>query len=452
MRLEELRNKKGWSQAALAAKLGVTREYLARLEGGQHDPPLSTVERLAKILGVRISNSWSERRRPMGEIEATPTRTNAPRGVFRHESGLWVVRFTCGGGHIHEERVGTVKSEAIQRHHERRGRSLSEPGWCPRPERDAARAAGVIFRAYAADYEAWARDAHRSFRNTQSELRRLTAHLGDRPLARITHGDVERFVRGLTEGPNAVTASTANRYRDRISGLYQRALRLGLVASNPAKGIRKAKEPGGRVVYLTFVEETAVRDELAPDLRRLFTFSLHTGLRWSEQAGLRWADVDMLAGAITIGRSKNGRTRRVPLNSTASSILVDLGAARTPHSDPEELVFLGAAYRTVSRAFVAPVGLAQAALRAAGKDAGRLEGYTWHGNRHTFASRLVMAGVDLLTVQTLGGWRTPAMVQRYAHLAPEYLARAVERLVAPRAAVELGRNLDGAGVVERVAP
>jgi transcriptional regulator with XRE-family HTH domain len=55
IRLRELRNKKGWSQATLAAKLGVTREYLARLEGGQHDPPLSTVERLAKILGVRIS-------------------------------------------------------------------------------------------------------------------------------------------------------------------------------------------------------------------------------------------------------------------------------------------------------------------------------------------------------------------------------------------------------------
>jgi transcriptional regulator with XRE-family HTH domain len=55
MRLKELRNKKGWSQATLAAKLGVTREYLARLEGGQHDPPLSTVEHLAKILGVRIS-------------------------------------------------------------------------------------------------------------------------------------------------------------------------------------------------------------------------------------------------------------------------------------------------------------------------------------------------------------------------------------------------------------
>jgi len=55
MLLKGLRNKRGWSQATLAAKLGVTREYLARLEGGQHDPPLSTVESLAKILGVRTS-------------------------------------------------------------------------------------------------------------------------------------------------------------------------------------------------------------------------------------------------------------------------------------------------------------------------------------------------------------------------------------------------------------
>ena len=55
VRLKRLRNEKGWSQATLARKLGVTREYLARLEAGLHDPPLSTVERLAKILGVRIS-------------------------------------------------------------------------------------------------------------------------------------------------------------------------------------------------------------------------------------------------------------------------------------------------------------------------------------------------------------------------------------------------------------
>jgi hypothetical protein len=55
--------------------------------------------------------------------------------------------------------------------------------------------------------------------------------------------------------------------------------------------------------------------------------------------------------------------------------------------------------------------------------------YIWHCNRHTFASRLVMAGVDLRTVAELRGHRTLQMVMRYAHLAPEHQASAVDCLV-----------------------
>ena len=55
-------------------------------------------------------------------------------------------------------------------------------------------------------------------------------------------------------------------------------------------------------------------------------------------------------------------------------------------------------------------------------------GVNFHILRHTFASRLVMNGVDLLTVKELGRWRTLAMVQRYAHLAPEAFAADYARL------------------------
>jgi len=53
---------------------------------------------------------------------------------------------------------------------------------------------------------------------------------------------------------------------------------------------------------------------------------------------------------------------------------------------------------------------------------------TLHTLRHTFASRLVMAGVDLLTVKALGGWNRLEMVERYSHLAPAHKRAAVERL------------------------
>ena len=246
---------------------------------------------------------------------------------------------------------------------------------------------------------------------------------------------MEHFLSSLREGERAVSPASVNRYRDLLSGLFKRALRLGLVASNPVTGIPKSKESGWRIVYRPpatpgrpAYEEEALREALPPDLRPLFTVSVHTGLRGSEEITLQWRDVDMLAGSIGVGRSKNGHSRRVPMNSVVRSVLLDVGANRKRPNDPTEPVFT-AAYRTVARVFARAVERAQATLRDAGRDASRLDGYTWHGNRHTFASRLVVAGADLLTVKELGGWRTLVMVQRYAHLAPDHLRAAVERLV-----------------------
>jgi len=78
----------------------------------------------------------------------------------------------------------------------------------------------------------------------------------------------------------------------------------------------------------------------------------------------------------------------------------------------------GSPYRSIRSAF-------QTACRRAG-----LTDVTPHALRHTFASRLVMAGVDLRTVQELGGWSSLELVQRYAHLSPGHKAEAVERISA----------------------
>lgn len=391
------------------------------------------------------------------EAWSTKKRDNAPRGVFRHASGVWAIRFTCGAGCLHKERVGVLKGDAVRAYHERRARAHDEPGWCPGVERqqkrDGARAerarerARMTFADYARDFMAWARVNHRSWTKDDSRLSRVLPVFGERKLDEITTADVERFLDGLTKGERAVSPATRNRYRDLLSGMFKRAIRLGRVATNPVRGIPKVKEPGGRVVYLTPEEEQVVRDALPPDLRPLFTVSVHTGFRWSEQARVRWADVDALTGIITVPLSKNGYARRVPMNSTVRSVLFDLGANRARPDDAEAPIFR-AAYRTTARALERAVQRSQEALREAGKDASRLDGYTWHGNRHTFASRLVMAGVDPLSVRELGGWRTLAMVQRYAHLAPGHLAEAVERIAATPMASEAERPRDVAGAAE----
>src|SRR5205807_6560591 len=84
----------------------------------------------------------------------------APRGVFRHRSGVWAARFFCGAGHRHQERVGTIKSEAIRVCYARRAQAHNEPTWCPRAERQQARAEEArqaTFRQYGAEYLVWAK-------------------------------------------------------------------------------------------------------------------------------------------------------------------------------------------------------------------------------------------------------------------------------------------------------
>jgi site-specific recombinase XerD len=117
--------------------------------------------------------------------------------------------------------------------------------------------------------------------------------------------------------------------------------------------------------------------------------------------------------------TKNGDSRTIPLNAVALGALHELRGGQTqPGTEP---VF--PSIRT-GDALQGSRGWFSTALEEA-----KIQDYTWHCNRHTFASRLVMAGVDLRTIAELLGHRTLQMVMRFAHLAPEHQASAVDRLV-----------------------
>jgi integrase len=373
---------------------------------------------------------------------------SAPRGIFRRRSGAWAIRFTCGAGHVHEEQVGRVKAEARDTHASRRLRARSEPGWCPALERhqaavNAAAAAArerarISFGTYATNtYLPYSKLAKRSWRTDESRIGWLVARLGNARLDEVTAQTLDGL---LAELRGDREPGTVNRYRDLLSAIFKRALRDGHVTANPVKEVGKLREPAGRIAYLLDAEEHAVLHALPQAFRPHFLFSIHTGLRYGEQMNLRWKDVDMLTGLVTVTRSKNGHARQVPMNSVVRSVLMDVAARRRRPNDPGEYVFDPRPVRSKSF-FDAAVDRGRSALRAAGADASRLEGYVWHSNRHTFASRLVMAGVDLRTLMELCGWRSLAMAQRYAHLAPGHKQAAVERLVR---ASELRINFDWA--------
>jgi len=124
--------------------------------------------------------------------------------------------------------------------------------------------------------------------------------------------------------------------------------------------------------------------------------------------------IDLGAGVIRLEDSKNGAGRFVRLNTRALAVLTalrdrDLGTGR---------VFV---LNKVPRWFTD-------AIKVAG-----LKDVTWHTLRHTFISRLMMAGVDVRTVMELAGHKSISMTMRYAHLAPGHSAKALEKLCEPSA-------------------
>jgi integrase len=159
---------------------------------------------------------------------------------------------------------------------------------------------------------------------------------------------------------------------------------------NPACSVKYFEEAPGRLRYLEPEESAALLQAAKEPLRSIIEVCINVGARLlSEALTLQWADVDLRRSQVTIlgAYAKNKRTRVVPLNKPAREALERLKATAKG-----EYVFAkrdGTPYHSIRTAF-------EHACKKAG-----LKDVTPHVLRHTFASRLVMAGVDLRTVQEL---------------------------------------------------
>ena len=377
------------------------------------------------------------------------------RGVFERDDAWWI-RLTCRQGHLHRERIGP-KSAAKDEYAKRKVQAKTE-GFCLAR---VARERAVPLSEIVADYTRYQASHNRHPRNDSFRIGWWRDRWGDRPVSAITRGDVEAAKQALMAARDPSRTPTRHlkrtRYRPATVNRYLAALRCcfnvavanGKATANPVVGTRFLKENNTRLAYLTARAESALLDALDARYRPMVEVAVHTGLRWSEQMGLRWRDCDVLTEILTVLRSKHGETRHVPMNSRVRAVLMDLATRRLP--DGDAYVFAGPGGTLPGKAdrwFARAVSRARHELAEQGHhaDAESLDGFTWHGLRHTFASRLAMAGVDLLTLKDLGGWKTLGMVTRYAHLMPGRLREGVERLVATAPAGRASTQAETGGV------
>lgn len=323
----------------------------------------------------------------------------------------------------------------------------------------------VTLRAFLDDsYEAWMKSTYGKGTTQVVQIRSAFRDLLDLKLSELTTARIERWRvsrRFHHAGPDApskrrsreVKRSTINRNIKALRAALNRATEWGVLSAMPLGKIKfRAEDENAVVRYLSDDEERRLRAALvardnarragrasANTWRRergypewvaydtytdyvapLVLLAVNTGLRRGELLQLRWRDLDLQRRLLTVRGegAKTRQTRHVPLNSEATRVLK---AWRPTVFEPAWCVFGGSTEST-------PLGTVKKAWRGVLK-AATVTSFRFHDLRHTFASKLVMASVDLNTVRELLGHKSIAMTLRYAHLAPEHKAAAVESLV-----------------------
>ena len=190
------------------------------------------------------------------------------------------------------------------------------------------------------------------------------------------------------------------------------------VSENPVQKVSREKVRNQIERWLSPEEEVRLLAASPSWLQEIIRLALYTGLRQGELLSLQWSQVDLFRRTLTILEQKNGAKDTLPLNASALEVLKERARVRSNTTD--QIFFNRAGHRIDARDLLRT-------FYPARKQA-NLPAFRFHDLRHTFATRLVQAGVDLYAVQKLGRWKTIAMVMRYAHHYPESLRAGVEVL------------------------
>ncbi len=250
--------------------------------------------------------------------------------------------------------------------------------------------------------------------------RTWTEAIGSQLVSRLTAGELERWKAAKLKTHKPATVNLLLRY---LKMLINLAIRDRLVESNPlARGrVREAPEHNQRDRILSPEEEAQLGASLPRSAWLQVVVAIQTGLRQSEQLGLRVEHVDLAARRLELPRAKGerkGGKQFVRLNSLAAEALAEVVGdrklgwvwpAKTGGSHQDGTALTKKLQRHCARLGFAP-------------------GVTWHMFRHTFISRLCMLGVPLPTVQKLARHKSITMTLRYAHLCPSHEDSALESL------------------------
>lgn len=397
----------------------------------------------------KLSDSSIERAKP----RATPyeLRDSGLTGFLVRVQPSGVKTFYVEWARGKRLRLGRVGVKTFKQYATEAKRILAQAADKGRPDKVAQLAHGTSLEEFIDQhYAPWAQAQQRTGFANVKNLKVQFGHLYPLRLDELTAWHVDRY--RVDRKNQGIQDATVNRDVTRLKAVLNKAVEWGALPANPLASVKPIKvDKTGVVRWLSTDEEARLRlalverdariraerasgnrwrqarskplypaileHQYGDHLTPMVLVSMNTGLRLGELTGLLWSDINLEQRVLTVRvpNAKGKKARHVPLNREAVQVLTTWLEQRTG-----EAVFPNMRGQNMGH----PKNAWLALLAAAG-----IEKFRWHDLRHHFASRLVMAGVDLNTVRDLLGHGDIKMTLRYAHLAPEHKAAAVERLM-----------------------
>lgn len=328
------------------------------------------------------------------------------KGVCQRKSGNWAIRYMHKGRRIQEVVAPTKQlAEAILC---KRLASIAE-----NKHLDVKKEQKIKFKDFAQTYiNSHAIPNKRSWETTDKHyLKKLVPVFGEKYLHEITPIMIEKY---KLDRRKDVSVAYINRELACLKCMFNKAILWEMAVENPVRKVKLYKENNTRLRYLEREEIDKLLKNCSPGLRGIVLVAVNTGMRKAELQNLKWSDCNFQQSYVTLYHTKNGEKRIIPMNQTVKEALMSI--RRHPEST---YIFYGSDGLPYNF---------RNSFDSAVKRSGIIN-FHFHDLRHTFASQLVMAGVDLNTVRELLGHHSLEMTLRYAHLSPDHKNRAVAALV-----------------------
>ncbi|MFH1823770.1 MAG: tyrosine-type recombinase/integrase [Candidatus Firestonebacteria bacterium] len=250
----------------------------------------------------------------------------------------------------------------------------------------------------------------------KERIKQLNEYFGEMFLYEITPRFIVSYQNDRVD-IDKVSQGTVNRDLSVLRRIYNLGIKWGKISHNPVNFVEFYKESSGRVRFLTKEEIERLLANCYGYLKDIVKIALLTGMRKGEMLGLKMTNIDFNNNLIILDKTKNDEIREIPMSREVREILWRLCASKRK----KDFIFVTKGKKRYSRNGV------RTAFGTALSNAG-IDNFRFHDLRHTFASHLVMSGVDIVTVQKLLGHKDIKMTMRYSHLAPKFKQDAIYKL------------------------